>query len=154
MIGINKASRFNARVSLIEKTKLFIEGIKIEIEYTCSSLPLIIEKFSSQDNFDCLDFLKLCQKKLHEGVDFPCAWKNSVLQSSSLYLKDEKDKLINLGQVLGTSDLNGQLSLLSMYSNYFDEFLTEAKKQKDKYSNMSVSLGVFVGLAVFVLVLW
>lgn len=153
LIGINRASKLNLRVNLIEKTKLFIDAVKIEINYTNSSLPLIIENFSSQDTFETLDFLNLCQEKMNQGADFPFAWKNAITQSSQPYIEDEKDKLINLGASLGTSDLNGQLSLLNMYSIYFDEFLTQAKKQKDKYSNMSVSLGVFIGLAVFVLVL-
>lgn len=153
MIGLSFALRLDSRVSLLEKTVLFIEGIKIEMQYTHSSLPLIIQKFACQETFEQIQFIKACGEKIKNKEDFPTAWETSVKENICIYKNEEIDKLLSLGLILGTSNLDGQLSMLSMYSNYFSIFLNESKNQKDKYANIAVSLGVFIGLGLFVLVL-
>ena len=57
------------------------------------------------------------------------------------------------GSQLGTTDLNGQISLCQLYVRLFEERLIQAREWKSKYAKLYLSLGVLGGLLAWILFL-
>lgn len=151
-LGISSSLRLKRRASLLEATVILLEGIKMEMEYTQCPLDEIICKYAGVKPYSSINFIKECYHLLENGEDFPTAWSNSV-KLSSLYMSQEKEKLLQLGMLLGTSDSTGQVNMLEMYIEYFKQFLQKARKKSDSYSGVSVYIGVFCGFGMFILLI-
>ncbi len=132
---------------------MMLDEMIIHIEYTHSSLTDLIFLLVKSDIYKELSFLYECKKLIEHGTDFPIAWVSSIENSRLLYTKAEKEKLIQLSQVLGASDVKGQINILSVHSKFFESFLIKAQETKNKYSSLIVLCFCFFGCLIFVLLL-
>ena len=66
-----------------------------------------------------------------------------------LWLK--KQKLKSLSGLLGTSDINGQKNMLTLYNSYFSAYYEKASKEYEKYGKMCVTLSAVMGMGIFIL---
>ena len=90
---------------------------------------------------------------MQKGEDFPTAWKKSIAESGCPYTAEEKSKLSSLGEVLGTTDTDSQITMLNLYEEYMKDFLNKAEKSQSAYGRLSLLMGFLLGFAVFILVL-
>lgn len=135
---------------MLFRTLLFLGSLKTEIEYTKLPVPAIITKLSQEKELNKLHFLPECVKLLKDGKDFPYAWQ-SVLSGRSLFKKEEKDKLLSLGSFLGISDISGQVTIISLYITYFEQYLSQAKTSSKKYGAAAPVFCFFIGSIIFIL---
>ena len=85
-------------------------------------------------------------------ADFHGEWKKGI--SSFIYYKsEEKEKLLQLGSFLGTTDMSGQLSAIALHLAFFEVFHKNAVADYEKYGKISTLLGVFFGASVFILLM-
>lgn len=145
--------RLKKRVQLLNTILLFISQLEIYIEFLSLSLPQIVKEASKNVLYQDLDFIITCDSYLNGSLDFPQAWLMSVSESKLPFNKQEKEKLIQLFSVLGTSDIDGQKQMLSLYKGYFQQYCDEAAENQKKYGNLSVVCGVFMGCLLFVLLI-
>ncbi len=145
------SSRLKKRTVFLSETVMFISQVSMEIEFV--SLPLfeILKKIAVGSCCGCLDFIPLCIDKWEKGEDFSGSWESSVENSSLPMKKEERQKLKNLGGLLGTSDINGQKNMLKLYSSYFSAYYAKAMKEYEKYGKMCVTLSVVMGTGIFIL---
>lgn len=131
----------------------FMNNLSVEIEYSMSDLPSLIIKISETQLCKDLLFLKSCVRLLKEGRDFPVAWENAVKENTAHIKPDEKDKLLGLGRSLGTTHLQGQERLISLFTEYFEGYRIEAKKAEEKYYRIYILTGILFGFGVFILLI-
>lgn len=141
--------RLQKRAEILDKTYLLLTEIKMLLEYSRPPLYELIARMAEKDCYRGL-FIFECREEMKEGTDFPVAWTDAV-GKRSLYKKEEKEKLIQLGSFLGTCDLESQLTVLQMYMITFDEFRKEARYKKQKYAATTIFVGVFCALGLFVM---
>lgn len=127
------------------------EEMKIMIEYLNMPVGEMLLKISEKGYLESLTFIKSCSNEIISGADFPVAWKNSLSLHCLLYKTQETDKLLQLGENLGTSDKENQMNILNMQTSYFNEYLQTATDKKKKYSSMSSAIGVLVGCMIFIM---
>lgn len=152
-LGLNYANNLKKRMKLLEETHLMIKQIKIETEYLKLPLYEMLIKISSFESFRELDYIVKCCELIDKGEDFPVAWRSSLKRTKLKYKSDEKEKLMLLGGSLGSTDISGQLTILSVYENYFNDFALNAKEKERKYSNISITLGVLFGSMMFIIII-
>ncbi len=146
-----KASLFlKKRVVLLENTFLFIKALKLEIEYKNETIFKILKLSPYRKR---LSFIEYCCNELVKDVSFSSAWKNGILKSRENFSADEKEKLINLGYLLGSSDLKTQSEILNLYCEYFKNFKEKAEDLNRKYGNTVFLLGILFGLAIFIMII-
>ncbi len=108
------------------------------------NLPEIIENLSGEESMNKLDFLSYCVELSDMGADFPDAWKKSIGQFKGLDAS-HKDKLISLGSLLGSTDVQGQLSTIRVYIDFFEQYYKLTAEQRAKYGTavpvITISLG-------------
>ena len=141
------------RVSLLEETLSLIINLEIELKYRCDTLGSILMKLSALSFCSNLDYIKLCTDEIEKGKDFPSSWKKALMKSSLPYSDDEKAKLISLGDFLGTTDIESQSIMLTLYKEYFTVFHERAVQKERKYSRMYSAMGFMSGFGIFIMVM-
>lgn len=150
--GLRMWEFLKKRVRLFEETEGFVEMLKIELRYSADELMSILKKASFLSSCKGLDYLSLCCKKLESGEDFPSAWKNALRESRKPFTAYERNKLSSLGEILGTTDIDSQIVMLNLYSQYIKAFLKKAEKAEKSYGRLSVAASFLMGFTVFILV--
>lgn len=150
LIGIRMSLLLKRRKLLIEETLVFLNCLAVEISYSREDIVSIVNKLSSEKPMMNLLFLKICSDNTKNGLDFPEAWREAV-NGVSVYKREEKEKLLQLGSFLGTSDSENQINTIKVYSSFFEEYRNYAEEDYDKYGKVSTLFGVFLGAAIFIL---
>jgi stage III sporulation protein AB len=90
-----------------------------------------------------------------EALSTHSCWQAAINQhwSQTALRKEEKEVLLNLGYVLGSSDRNDQQKHLRLTTAHLRGLEEEARMEQGKYENMYKSLGFLGGLLVVILML-
>lgn len=152
LLGLRMSFRLKNRVDILEETVNFLASFKIELEYTGNTLYSLLCKARSSSLCRNLDYLKMCCELMKKGDDFPKAWSSSFQSSNLPYKSEEKQKLLHLGNVLGTTDLSSQSTILALYTEYFKSYYNQACEINKKYGRLSALMGVFLGFGVFIMI--
>lgn len=151
--GITMSLRLKRRSEFLGEILLFVSQVSMEIEFISLPLPEILKKIYDGECCRNLDFVAFCLENMRSGEDFFSSWKNGIEVSRLPMKKEEREKLKNLGSLLGTSDAKGQSALLSLYKSYFSAFYERAVSDEQRYGKMCVTLGIVLGTGVFILIL-
>lgn len=90
-----------------------------------------------------------------EALDTNECWRQAMEKHSphTALRKPEKDILLNLGMVLGSSDRRDQQKHLRLAITHLSGLEEEARHDKERYEKMYKSLGFLCGLLVVILML-
>ena len=81
------------------------------------------------------------------------AW-NKAIDTDILNINlEDKNVLKNLSKLLGATDLEGQLSQIEMTSNFLDEQIKKAEKEREKNESMYRKLGMIIGLGIVIILI-
>lgn len=151
--GVAYSVKLKQRVDLLEKTKLMIEDMKIQLKFLNLPLYDILSNINQKDYLKKLTFITDSCERIVGGEDFHMAWQRAIESTYLPYKREESERLLHIGQNLGTSDAGNQLSMLSLNSEYFDECILKAKLEEKKYGNLTATLGALSGCTIFILLL-
>lgn len=151
--GVMMSLRLKKRCVFLSETLLFISQVSLEIEFV--NLPVfdILRKIESDGCCRSLDYIGLCVGKMQSGKALLSSWNESVEQSALPLKREEREKLKNLGSMLGTSDAQGQRAVLSLYKSYFTVYYEKALLEYEKYARTCVTLGIAAGVGFFILII-
>lgn len=145
------ASLLKKRKQILECITLLVHQIKIEVRYSHLSVVQMVDNFSNIKPFSSLKFLKECNESINSGNDFPVSWKKAV-ENEIILNSAEKEKLIALGNTLGTTDSSSQMDILDIYILYFENFYKEAASAFEKAGRSIIYTGFLIGLGLFILI--
>ena len=143
------------RVKTLKKLSIMLSDIKNQFEFSCPNLSEMIIILSQKGSLEDLFFLKDCAERLQDNEAFPIAWRTSLLNNCSmLCLKsDDFNSLLSFGEDLGTTAVEGQISICEMYKRIIDESLENAQKSSQKYSRLFAPLTLLLGAAATVMLI-
>lgn len=153
MAGTAVSYRLKMRKAFLSQLLLFFSAVSVEIEFISLPLADIMKKIKEEKTCGKLDFIAPCIEYLYRGESFSSSWEKAVDKSLLPMRQEEKEKLLQLGYLLGTSDANGQKVILTLYSNYFTEFYNKAEADNERYGKLTVLLGAVLGMGLFILFL-
>lgn len=152
-MGMKISERFDLRCEIFCQILLMIEGVINGICYWELPVDEIFTEILKNENCNKLDFLMRLNKSIDSGVDFPCAWSESVYSTCMPLKKSEVEKLVGMGLTVGKSDSESQKRILTLYSEQFKKWADDAYEQRKKYFFPSRVSGVLLGGAIFILLL-
>lgn len=152
-LGATYAHKLKDRILILEKTLHLIKHIRAETEYLNLPLQEILSKLSDSDELKELDYINYTCSFIAQGEDFPVAWRKAIGSSTLDYKTDEVDKLLQLGEKSGTSDIKNQISMLGLYEEYFSEYISQAKSRYNKQAKTATGTGILVGCMLFILLI-
>lgn len=119
----------------------------MQLEFLALPVVDLLDTLCERDCFVKLGFLQECRLLLHSGMPFPKAWKTACGKSISLR-REDLERLIAFGEVIGTTDLPGQLASCNLYTQLLNENLGSAREDFRTYGKLFPALGLCGGLAL------
>ena len=113
LVGRELKCRIKARHILLCEIDMLCDRMIALMRFERLPLDRIIHRMKGKS----AGFIRMCADKIESGSDFHAAWEYSTNHSPDLRcLKpEEREDLRGLGQSLGRSDLEGEISLIEGY---------------------------------------
>lgn len=150
-IGLCCSLRLKRRKQTLEQAVLLAEEMQIKIGYQALPIKEIIGQAVNNKAYDRLRFLKKISECAEE-YNFHSAWENGISSAES-FTAEDKAILLALGEGLGASGCDGQLSLLETHKTLLERQLTAADDEYSRKGKMVRSVGMLCGLAAGISVL-
>jgi stage III sporulation protein AB len=96
-----------------------------------------------------LDFIKELVSISENEADIHKAWSEAV--KKSVFGNEEREIMLLFGNMLGTSDINGQVSAIELYKKRLDNLFNELKTEYESKGRMYRSVGVLIGIMAGIL---
>lgn len=149
--GITISKMYENRVKELREFKSILNIIKTKIKFTYEPLAEIFKQIAKDSSTNIekifgkmVNQIQYCQVRE--------VWENCIQEADISIKQEDKDIIKKLGQLLGQTDVEGQVSEIEVTQNFLDMQITKAEEEKNKNQKMYKTLGIVVGL-VFVIIL-
>lgn len=154
LLGFYLASVYGKKTEILGDIVMMIGIIGTQLRY--ARLPLLsMMRFLEENNaLNSLVFVEECRRMVENGETFRISWRKSIENEKELcrLIPESLNYLIQFGENLGTTDLEGQLSCCGYYERVFRKVLEEKEEQSKKYSKLFPTLGVMLGVSAAILI--
>ena len=157
LFGISAKLRIKSRLENLRNLLSCIQIFENEIRYNISDIIHIIPKIK--------DVANSVNSKLFSGLiindrrksDIPLSklWAQTVEESlkNSYYEKNDKEILVQFGNVLGCGDVDTQLKNLDFFRTNVSELITICEKKANKNGDLYSKVGMYVGAVIVILLI-
>lgn len=148
-IGILKSKSFENRVVELSKFQSALVMFESKLKFTYEPIKNIFEEISSviYKNESNIFFLTSKEEK-----NINKAWCENV--SSILFLTNsDKEVIKTMGKLLGKTDIEGQLSEISLGLDLIGKQIKYAEYERNKNSKLYKTMGVILGLGISIILI-
>ena len=151
-IGLLKSQKYIYRVNELREFKNALNMFKTKIKFTYEPLPEIFRQISGAIKPNIGSIFKIASYNMN-FFSAGDAW-NKAIDTDILNINlEDKNVLKNLSKLLGATDLEGQLSQIEMTSDFLDEQIKKAEKEREKNESMYRKLGMIIGLGIVIILI-
>ena len=152
-IGFILSKSYTYRIKELNELLKLINIMQNKIKFTRKPLAEVLEETSQikeETNISNIFLITSTELKKQKIED---AWKKGVNETkNTLNLnKNDINLILTLGNVLGKTDVEGQISEKNQFSSLLKTQITEAIEEKNKNAKMYKSLGTLIGLAIIII---
>ncbi len=152
--GLIQSALLQKRVQVLQTAVLLTDEISNHIRYLSSTLEELVESLCRQEKYQVFSFLPELKQQMCKGVSYPQACQKAFEGWSFPGAAKEDFKTIrDLFCILGTTDTEGQLSLMADYHASFEEMAKAAQIRAKKYGSLYRTSGMLAGALVVILIL-
>ncbi len=138
----------------IKKSELlisFLQDMKTYMECTLLSTKDIFLKLAENQEYKKLGFVEECCTFLKNGWEFPISYKTSIDDHNFSLTPSCKKIMLSLGEKLGTTDLAGQLSYVTLAVKKIENECELTREKYRKKENMYMPLSVLTGIGIAIM---
>ena len=153
-IGNTYAKKYVSRVQELEKMQNLLNIFKSKIKFTGLTIQEIFNQIYD-DNKDIFgDIFKIASLNM-ENMSAKDGWEKAIEESQDKLSLNREDftAIETLGQMLGNTDAEGQVSQIELTEKLIEDHIENAKIEKQKNTKLYKTLGVTVGLTAVILLL-
>ena len=152
--GLIQSSLLQKRVQVLRTAIVLMDEISGHIRYLSSTVEELLDSVSWKEKYRVFSFLPELKRQINQGIGYPQACK-SVFSRWSFpgALKEDVKTLQDFFQLLGTTDLEGQLSLMADYHATLEQIVQSAEARAKKYGSLYRTSGILAGALVVILVM-
>lgn len=153
-IGNLLSKKYINRVKELVQMKLALNIIKSKIKFTQVPLKEIFEQiYKNTEEVNIKEFWENTIKELNKNLSIEEAWENAIKKTETNLNKEDLNILLDMGKLLGKTDVDGQVSNLEIASTFIDTQIEKAEVEKQKNSKLYKTLGVVSGLAIIIILI-
>lgn len=152
LIGFSLTEQLNNRIIILKSIKAMLQQFKIDITY---QMPTVRELFSKNGDNIISELTNKISKNLQNGFTPKESVEKGVDSSAciSSLSKEERYFLIEIFSELGTSDVDGQISLLENAVERIDFYIENSIEDKRKNSKVYLTASIYTGIALVIILL-
>lgn len=149
------ADRLSGRCAVLSEIDRFIGRAAAMIRQTASPLEDIIRSAAEDKRLGRLSFLSDINRELDGGsLNIRELWRDCLEKVPPEYIQaEEKAILEELGETLGSTDVQGQLEGLSAKREALRELIADADRERREKGKLYRMLGVTAGLFAAVILI-
>lgn len=152
VIGIVKSQKYIYRVNELKEFKNALNMFKTKIKFTYEPIPEIFDQISKTINSDIGAIFRIASYNM-KYCTAGDAWIKAVDSDILNISFEDKNILKDLSKLLGATDIQGQISQIEVTSNFLDEQIKKAEKEKEKNEGMYRKLGMIIGLGIVIILI-
>ena len=149
VLGVSISSGMKAKEKRLYLCIKMTEDISDMIRWNALTVSDIARQLHMGKCYEKLGFTGILSNELEIGISFPSAW-NKAISETDILDKDEKMKLYELGGVLGSRDVEGQLSSIGLIrgelQRMYDEQREKYRTKGKLYRTIGVTVGAMAGI--------
>ena len=149
--GIMLSQRLRQRQELCVQIGALLRDAAVCIRYVGMNVYDMVRRFRSSPELSGLTFLRNLPESFSEGENFREQWQRSL--SGQELPPEERDILSELGEMLGKTDIDGQLAELGVLEERVRCLENERRSVYTQKGRMYRSVGVLFGVMVGILVI-
>lgn len=137
------------RRNFFKKFLCFVSNLSTQLRYSTSDIFTLVSLSAVTSG---LDFFEICDET---GNPFYEIWSERVSGIPAKFGLKNSDRqlLLEFGEQLGKTDVDGQLKHLELYEALFKKQLTDAENEINKKSKLYKTMGFFVGTAAALMII-
>ncbi len=141
------------RVAVLKDVLAMLSFVETQLHYIRIPVSELMKNLSESSVTSNLKFIRKCSEMLEEGFAFSVAWKVSI-ESSELkkMLPEAYKSLALLGDEIGSTDIEGQLSCCEYYKQIFSAMLSECEEKCKRNTKLCPPLGLLLGISVAIMI--
>lgn len=150
-IGILISKKYSTRVEILKEIKKALSIFEIKINYSFETVPDIFTEISNkiggvvgQIFSDAVCNINKNNKMAGE------AWEEAIDANCKDLKKEDIDSLKTLGKLLGSTDIDGQINQIKLVTEFINNQIDDAVKEKNSNAKMYRKLGAIIGLMVVI----
>ena len=146
------ANKYVERVKELIAIKSALNILENKIKFTQTPLKEIfnqIAKSSSEKNIINI-FKTLTYEK---EINIHKSWEKTINLSETNLKEEDKKILIDMGKILGNTDIDGQVSNIKITSSFIDKQIQKAEEEKNKNVKLYRTLGIVSGLTIVIILI-
>lgn len=126
--------------------------IAARIRYCAEPLPELIAELCGREMYtDCV-FLKRVNDGLRGGETVQEAWSDAA-RTTPFFSAGDREIIADIGARLGSTDTEGQLSMLSLASDMLSRSLDEAERECEKKARTLLGVWTMCGIGAGIVIL-
>lgn len=149
-IGINKAKSFSVRVFKLRDLKSAFNIFKTKLEFTYEPIKEIFSEISELVYSNKNNIFKSYVENMNEE-NFTDAWNLAVAENSFSLSKEDIKIISGFGNLLGKTDLKGQINEIELANNFIDKQIIEAEETRKKNDKLYKTLGIVIGITIVII---
>lgn len=150
--GLYASQSLRNDVKRTENLITLTEECSAYIRYQQTELHELIDILSTNPTYQGFHFLREISENQNPYCTPSTIWSEAVQNDTAIPVKT-REILESLGHILGTTDVNGQLSALELHRTQLQQTLSDYRERYQKQGKLYQSLGILTGCMLGVL-LW
>lgn len=152
-MGIVRGRALEQRVIELKQSLIMVEKLQTCLRYERMPTKELIGQLARLDGLESLRFIKECDEQMQKNGNFPKLWKESIENSRNRMDLNSADRelLKRIGDVVGGTDADGQISGLGLIGQMLSQALGQAEEERKQKGTLYRSLGVLCGIGIAIL---
>lgn len=140
----------SGRADNLKQIKKGLNILETKILYTNDTLPNIFYDIHKKIKGEVGELFFNVSRRMQ--LEFAGeSWEKCIDDTTLMISNEDKEALKSLGKLLGSTDIDGQISQINMVNIFLDEQIKDANEQKNTNEKMYRKLGIIIGLAVVII---
>lgn len=143
---------FKMRIHQLEKLVAMLNEMEILIRFRAMRTYELISELSTQETFRNFIFLGVLNEYLKDENDINKGWLYAA-GKTMFFSESDRRILISVGEQIGSTDIDGQLSMLTLNKTLAERNLSEAENDYNVKGRMLKTLWGLCGLAAGIMMI-
>lgn len=150
--GFSKADGLRHDLEICRETGDLLRTSAILIRFQGLNVYELSTRLKTSSDLHSLTFLNVLPEGFSEGENFHEQWKTAVSGQENIP-EDERRILLNFGDIIGTSDITGQLTSIEAIESEVDALESRRRDNFIRKSRLYRSTGTLLGVMAGILII-